>query len=142
MSKRVALILTALVALVGVGLVVAGASVLLDTTQASKRVDSGVVACREFAKNATEGKTNSSNKPMTQAEYDKVRGPFVNSGHGDIKTAGTNLVDTIYKVSSKGTDDMDLGGAIMMMTTLQTQYSTLQTACENHGVTLPPLPTS
>lgn len=103
--------------------------------------DSGVAACEQMAVNAKDGKKSDKKTLMTEAQYKEKRAPFENSKYADIKVAGTNLVETIYKADHAQLDDT-LGSSIVLLTTVQTQYGALQTACAAHGVDLPSLTTT
>lgn len=106
---------------------------------ASGSTDSGVAACKRMAENV--GKSNK-NETWGEPEYHAARMPFESSSHADIKVAGTNIVDTIWQMEKQSKDEENLGGALVTLTTVQTQWAALQTACANHGVTVPPLPTA
>lgn len=103
--------------------------------------DSGITACEDMAANVKAGKKSSSSAKMTELQRDQKLLPFQNSQYPDIKVAGGNLVETIYKADHMQTDD-GIASSIVLLTTIQTQYAALQTACANHGVNLPPLPAS
>jgi hypothetical protein len=96
--------------------------------------DSGVSACKKMVENMDDGRAD--NAKWTEADYFAARAPFESSKHADLRVAGTNLVDTIWK-SEQTVDDESLGGALGLMSTLQTQMSQLQIACGNHGVAVP-----
>lgn len=120
--------------------VTTGAFLILSALDKSGAVatDSGVSACKAMAENV--GK-NSDSQEWGEPEYQAARMPFESSKHADLKVAGTNLIDTVYKVQKQNLDDADLGTAMVTLQTLQTQWAALQTACANHGQTLPPMPT-
>jgi hypothetical protein len=131
-------------ALVVGGLILLAVALILASGPAVKRVksetttDSGVSACKTMADNMAKKQTASSKK-MTEASYKKIRAPFENSKYADIKVAGMNIVDTIYQADTQPDPD-NIGGAMILMGTLQGQWGQLQTACMNHGVTVPALP--
>jgi hypothetical protein len=100
------------------------------------KTDSGVEACQTLADNMAKQKS-SDDKPMTEADYKRIRKPFENSKHADIKVAGTNVVDTVYKADTKS---KDLGSAMVLLNKLQTQWGQLQVACSKEGVDVPQLP--
>lgn len=103
--------------------------------------DSGVKACQTMAENAKHPKA-SNNEHMTESSYHESRVRFENSSYADIKVAGQNLVDTIYKAdkaSQAPSDDEDLGGTFALLSTLQNNWAALQVACANHDVDLPAL---
>lgn len=100
--------------------------------------DSGVAACEQMANNAKAPKSSGPISKMTEAQHQEKRAPFANSQYADIKVAGTNVVDTIYKADQMG-DDTDLGTIMMTATQLQAQWAQLQIACSSHGVELPNL---
>lgn len=113
--------------------------VAIAVTPGHFKEDSGVTACKTLAKNVQDKKSGSDN-PMTKAQYEKARTPFENSSYSDIRVAGTNVISTVYKADSKKIQDGDIGHAIALMNVLETQWGALQTACGNHGVTVPALP--
>ena len=119
-----------------------GAIFLLNALDDSKfsNKDSGISACEKMAENVGQPTKKDDGKPMTNDELQVAIMPFEASKYADIKVAGTNLVTTIYNVENAPQDDESLGGAMALLSTLQTQWGQLQTACVNHGVTLPPLP--
>lgn len=119
-----------------------GGVVLLSKAFGSDSVstDSGVSACKKMAENV--GKNDGENEVWGEAEYQAARMPFESSKHADIKVAGSNIVDTIWQMEKQSRSEQDLGGALVTLTTVQTQWAALQTACANHGVTVPPLPTA
>lgn len=100
--------------------------------------DSGVTACKTISKNMAK-KTSSDSKPMTETDYKRIRQPFEDSRYADIKISGMNIVDTIYQADTQP-DPKNIGGAIILMGTLQGQWGQLQMACSNHGVDVPALP--
>lgn len=118
-----------------VALFVVGIGVMSFAGEVGK--DPGVSACQEMKANAESGKKSSGAK-MTETQYKAKRAPFEKSSYNDLKTAGTNLVDTVYQMDQKG-DDADLAETMVMLTALQSQYTALQTACGAHGVSLPNL---
>jgi len=82
------------------------------------------------------------NKHWTEDDYHKARKPFENSKYPDLKVAGTNIVDSIYKMdqdSLKSSDDPSLSDSLGMLSTINTQWSALQVACAKAGVDLPGL---
>jgi hypothetical protein len=109
-------------------------------TAGTSSTDSGVSACQKMADNV--GKNNGDNKPMTEGDYRIAKFPFENSKYADIKVAGVNMVDTIYNLEKQSQGDEDLGGSMVTLTMVTTQWGLLQTACANHGVTVPSLPTA
>lgn len=142
MHKRIALVIGSFLVLVG--LVALLISAISGTGPASAvTADSGVAACKAMANNMTKSK-DTSNTKMTKAKYNEARKPFEKSRHSDIKVAGTNLLATIYKADQMPQDDTDLGkqfgDAMVLMSAVQTNWSALQVACGNHGVTVPALP--
>lgn len=118
-----------------------GAFLILSALDKSGAVatDSGVSACKAMAD--TVGKNSDSQEKWGEPEYQAARMPFESSKHADLKVAGTNLIDTVYKVQNQNLDDADFGEAMVTLQTLQTQWAALQTACANHGQTLPALST-
>jgi hypothetical protein len=107
--------------------------------------DSGVAACKTMASNMKKTDNIKSDGPMTASKYHQIRKPFEKSKHSDVRVAGTNIVDTIYNGSKdlqtdSGDPGKSLGKAFALMGTLQAQWGQLQTACGNHGVTVPALP--
>jgi hypothetical protein len=114
------------------------AGVIVALTPGHFKKDSGVTACKTISENMAKKKTGS-DKPMTEAEYKRLREPFENSSHADIKVAGLNILDTIYQADTQP-DPKNIGGALILMGTLQGQWGQLQTACSNQGVDVPQLP--
>jgi hypothetical protein len=140
-------IIAALVGLaLGLTVIFGGISIMKSVSHDAKTVaaatDSGVQACSNMVKNANKPDSGSSSA-MTQADFDKAVKPFKESRYADIKTAGVNLVTTIYnmdKASQTDTDDSaDLSGAMGGLMQVTTYYAQLQTACSAHGVDIPPL---
>lgn len=113
----------------------------LDDSKFSSK-DSGISACEKMAENANKKDVKGGDKTWGEPEYQAAMLPFENSQHADIKVAGTNMVTTIYNLEKQSNNDEDLGGALVTLSTIQTQWGQLQTACANHGVTVPPLPTA
>lgn len=111
----------------------------LHLTNQSTSMDTGIAACKTIADNSKLEKKQESDVPMTKEDYDQVRRPFERSAYADIKVAGLNFVDTVYKADQASTEEGDLGEIMLLMTTLQSQYAALQVACGTHGITLPPL---
>jgi hypothetical protein len=104
--------------------------------------DSGVSACEKMAENAGKKNVKGGGGKWGEPEYRAARMPFESSEHADIKVAGGNMVDTIYNLEKQGDNEDDLGGALVTLSTIQTQWAALQTACANHGVDVPALPTA
>jgi hypothetical protein len=101
--------------------------------------DSGISACKRMAENV--GKDDGDDTPWTEADYFAARAPFESSKHADIKVAGTNIVDAVYELEKAADpNNDDLGSAMVALNTVQTRWAGLQTACANHGVTVPALP--
>jgi hypothetical protein len=127
--------------LIVIGLVIGIGTHVLSSYLADRSastMDSGVAACSQMAENAGKSGTKANvGTKMTEAQYKEKRAPFENSKYSDIKVAGTNIIDTIYKLDREG--EGDLGTALITLTTLQNQWSQLQVACETHGVTIPSL---
>lgn len=113
------------------------AGVIVALTPGHFKKDSGVTACKTLSDNMA--KKSSSDKPMTEADYHRIRAPFENSSHADIKVAGMNIVDTVYQAQTLK-DPNNIGAALILMNSLQGQWSQLQVACNKQGVDLPQLP--
>lgn len=113
----------------------------LDDSKFSNK-DSGVSACEKMAENAGKKDVKGDDGPWGEPEYRAARLPFESSKHADIKVAGGNMVDTIYNLEKQSQNEDDLGGAIVTLSMIQTQWTALQTACANHGVDVPALPTA
>jgi flagellar basal body rod protein FlgC len=104
------------------------------------KTDSGVAACKTISENMANSQSTKNNKKMTEASYKKARAPFENSSHADIKVAGMNIIDTIYQADTMKDPD-NIGAAMILMNSLQSQWSDLQVACSKQGVDVPKLPT-
>lgn len=130
--------------LLAIFLVMMGALVFLTDSFGSEVIskDSGVSACEKMAENVGKKNVKGGTDPWGEPEYQAAMLPFESSKHADIKVAGTNMVTTIYNLEKQSNNDEDLGGALVTLSTIQTQWGQLQTACANHGVTVPPLPTA
>lgn len=129
-----------LIAFVAVMVIVGGIAVLSWIGNDGSFKDSGIVACEKMADRAANPKKSTgAKKDMTSEEHAELRRPFENSDKADIRVAGTNLVDTMYTLTSSEIDKQDLGGSMVTITTLHSQWNALRTACGNHGVNLPPL---
>lgn len=127
-----------LIAAIGATGIATGVAIAVSPSNFVKE-DSGVTACKTISKNMVEKKSSDS-KPMTEADYNRIREPFENSKYTDIKVAGTNIVDTVYQADTQP-DPNNIGGAIILMGTLQGQWGQLQVACSKRGVDVPQLPT-
>lgn len=104
-------------------------------------VDSGVSACQQMVENMQKPKTDVEPSKMTEAEYKERRGSFERSNYADLRAAGTSFVDTVYNASNTPEDSDNFGGALLLLTTLNVQFTALKTACGNYGVELPALQT-
>lgn len=104
--------------------------------------DSGVQQCKDIAKNVSSGKTASNDSETTMAEYEAKKKPFQDSRYADIRVAGTNLITLFEQMDklSKSDDDDAWGAGLVALGQLSSNWTALQTACSNHGVTVPPLP--
>lgn len=130
--------------LLAIFLVMMGALVFFTDSFGSEVIskDSGVSACEKMAENVGKKNVKGGDKTWGEPEYQAAMLPFENSQHADIKVAGTNMVTTIYNLEKQSNNVENLGGALVTLSTIQTQWGQLQTACANHGVTVPPLPTA
>jgi hypothetical protein len=136
-TQRIILVVIAVIGATGIA---AGVAIALTPGHFAP-TDSGVMACQTLAKNAKDNKPGS-DKAMTEADYKKTRAPFEKSSFIDIRVAGTNVVDTVYKADRENQKNGDIGHAIVLMNTLQNQWGALQVACGHHGVVVPQLPTA
>lgn len=103
--------------------------------------DSGVAACRAITQSVKSGDTkDDSNTPMSEASYKHARAAWEHSKYADLRTAGTAIVDTIYKLDTQSSTDDSLGDAMTTLIVLRTNWGVLQNACGNHGVIVPNLP--
>jgi hypothetical protein len=124
-----------IIAAIGATGIVTGVAIAVSPNHFVKQ-DSGITACKMISENMA--KKESSNDPLeTEADYNRIIKPFEQSSHADIKVAGMNLVNTIYKADTK---TKDLGSAMVLMNTIQNQWSALQVACGKQGVDVPQLP--
>lgn len=132
-KQTIALLVLAILGLAGI---LAAAAIAFTPGHFTAK-DTGVTACKTMADNMAKKKTNT--KKMTEASYRKARAPFENSKFADIKVAGQNILDTVYQADTQPDPD-NIGGAMILLGSLQAQWGQLQTACANHGVTVGPLP--
>lgn len=122
-------------ALVAVGIV--GAHYILP--------DSGIKACKAMAGQGGVVKGDGTDI-FTDSEYHQLRGAFEGSRFEDIKTAGVALTDMLRNVmpilakvdaAKANGDDMASLELLPYVGTMQSTMQGMQTACANHGVTLP-----
>ena len=156
MSKKilVTIITIASVVVVLMGSVLIAVGIGLGSGSAVKKVDnvvaahtdSGVIGCQKISDSAKNSKSDSSDSDSetTVAEYEKAKQPFLDSRYADVKVAGTNLLNGMEAMekAANSDDDSDFGAALIGLGELHTNWTALQVACANHGVTLPSLPTS
>lgn len=136
------LLIVTMVAVASVALIVQGTTDEgIRWQQAAKsKVDSGVTACKNMA-NEADNPATGDHKPMTKEDVLVAKRPFLTSKHSDIRYAGTNIIDTIYK-ADEYVEKGDLGSSLTLLGDIQNQWYELRLACANHGVKVPPLKTS
>jgi hypothetical protein len=134
--QSIVLIIAFALGAVGIG---AGVAMAIAPNHFIKE-DSGVKACKTIVDSMKKTDDIKSDGPMTEAKYHQIRKPFEESSHADIRVAGENIIDTIYQAQTQD-DPQNLGGALILMGTLQGQWGQLQTACSKQGVDVPQLPT-
>jgi hypothetical protein len=119
-----------------------GVVVVIALRASQTSVDSGVSACKSMSSSVKSGDTSDdSNTPMTEASYKKARKVWEQSKFAELRTAGTTIVDDIYKLDQQSSgDDATLGDAMTTLIVLRTDWASLQAACGKHGVVLPGLP--
>lgn len=127
MSKRFVITLVAFVALVVAGVVALTLPLVVPGT------DSGVATCQQISDNMHKGGAGSTN-------YAALRKAFNGSQYVDIKTAGNNLVNAVQLADERDRSQDTLGGALVLLSTLRSDWTSLQTACANHGVDVPAMP--
>lgn len=130
--------------LVGIFLIlVAGVLIPLSMKTASdastiiQGTDSGVAACKQIAVNMKSTVSTPDDK-MTPAVRDSKKSPFVHSRYADLKVAGSNVIDTVYRMDNSA-DTNSLGGGLADLTLVVNAWSSLQVACANHGADIPAL---
>lgn len=144
-TRRNRHIVSALIAFVVTAVAVFGIfSVFNAVLWSSVQKDSGIAACEDMAKRASDSASGEkTTETMTEAQYKDARAPFENSKYPELKIAGMNMVDTIKDASDTlNKNDADLATAMLVLTNLKTDWAALQTACAAHGVTLPQLDTN
>jgi anthranilate/para-aminobenzoate synthase component II len=103
--------------------------------------DTGIKACQTVATNANSGHKSDSST-MTEESFQTAKQPWQNSRYSDLKVAGTSVITTIYQMTKDANGDATLAVELVDLSTLRTQWASLQTACSNHGVAIPALPLS
>jgi hypothetical protein len=107
--------------------------------------DSGVAACEAMrdgrrASPATATPTGSSSGKFTVGDYHRMRDLFAKSRHGDLRDAGTKMVDLLWQMAQADTTGEGALGMILILGGQMVQaYSSLSGACANHGVDIPKL---
>ena len=97
--------------------------------------DSGLMTCQALAERA------SMPGPKPKLSYQEVQGRFLTSRHSDVRDAGVKLIDTMQRVDmALNSDETPLSESMGAVMALRIAWSGLQTACANHGVDVPDLP--
>ena len=89
--------------------------------------DRGIAACKRTA-----AYMNNIDNGLPGPTDSGTRADFAGSRYADLRAAGTAMID--YLNSTHGVDPGNGSG----VGTLQADFTTLQDACTNHGVKLPP----
>ncbi|MEV6932612.1 hypothetical protein AB0M46_50105 [Dactylosporangium sp. NPDC051485] len=133
----------AAVTLTGGALVVAGAAG--NGPAAGIFKDPGVAACEQIRDNAAAARSRPSSAPASSSQdglkaYQALRKQFADSRYGDLRTAGTEVLDLLFQFSgADSAKDDNAGLALVAAGQLVQQWATLAGACGNHGVTIPKL---
>lgn len=131
-NRKLIAILTGLALVIGAVAIIGVMNFTKDST------DSGLKACSDMAERVQHpGSSDKSGSKMTEQQYKDIRRPFEQSKYADIKVAGQNLVDTVYKADQIDMDSADYNEAMGVLTQVRQNWTTLQVACQSHGVELP-----
>jgi hypothetical protein len=125
-----------LMSLLGVFIMLAAFAVGFASIYHPAKSDSGVSACQKIAVDKKDV-VNTPDDNMTAAQRDEKKAPFVKSHYADIRVAGANVIDTVYKMDND--IDVDLAQSYADMTKISAQWGNLQAACSSHGVDIPGL---
>lgn len=101
--------------------------------------DTGVAACE-----ALRDKTVVSHAQAGESKADgwaRARKLFADSRYGDLRDAGTKLVDLMAQYDGLSSDGNALGAGLFMGSQIIQAYGTLSGACSAHGVNIPALGT-
>lgn len=101
--------------------------------------DTGVAACE-----ALRDKTVVSHAQAGESQADgwaRARKLFADSRYGDLRDAGTKLVDLMAQYDGLSSDGNALGAGLFMGSQIIQAYGTLSGACSAHGVNIPALGT-
>ncbi|GAA2326229.1 hypothetical protein [Dactylosporangium salmoneum] len=142
-AVRMTVAAAAAVTLTGGALVVAGATGAGPAAGIFK--DPGVAACEQIRDGAAAARSRPPGAPRASSPddleaYQAFRKQFADSRYGDLRAAGTEVLDLLHQLS--GADpakDEDAGLTLVVAGPLVQKWATLTGACGNHGVTIPKL---
>lgn len=99
------------------------------------RTDTGLAACKAVRDGGKlQGTSSNVDKTMTEDTYRQARKIFQDSRYGDIRQAGTKLIDVVWQVTQLGPNPGF--GALLYLGQLTGAITDFEGACANHGVVI------